>query len=141
MTEVTRRLPGPQLPDFRDLIDPLGLLDLRPKLDFHPIRVEDAFEGDDYLLRAELPGIDPEKDVEIIVSEGTLTILAERTEDKQDRRHTEFRYGAFSRAVRLPQGAQEEKVHASYSNGILTVTVPIEPPAEAPVRKIAVQAR
>jgi len=140
MTETSRRLPGPQFPDLREWIDPFGLMDLRPKLDFHPIRIEDVFEGDSYLLRAELPGIDPQQDVEIIVSDGTLTILAERSADKHDKRHTEFRYGAFSRAIRLPQGAKEDKVHASYNDGILTVTVPITQPAKAPTRKIAVTA-
>ena len=138
MTELSRKHPGAQLPDLRDWIDPFGLMDLRPKLDFHPIRVEDVFEGDSYLLRAELPGIDPEHDVEIVVSDGTLTILAERSADKHDKRHTEFRYGAFSRAIRLPQGTKEDEISASYKDGILTVAVPIAQPAKAPTRKIAV---
>ena len=139
MTEISRRRQGAATPDLRDLMDPFGLLDFRPKLDFHPIRVEDRFEDDKYVLLAELPGSDPEHDVELVVAEGTLTILAERSEEKHDKSHTEFRYGAFSRSVRLPGSAHEEKISASYSGGILTVTVPLEKPAKAATRKIEVK--
>jgi HSP20 family molecular chaperone IbpA len=136
---MSRRHQGPaQLLDLRDWLDPFTMLDWRPKTDFHPIRVEDRFDEDKYILSAELPGIDPEKDVEIVLSVGTLTILAERSSEKHDKRHTEFRYGAFSRAVRLPEGAKEDEVTASYSGGILTVTVPLAQPPKAESRKIAV---
>jgi HSP20 family molecular chaperone IbpA len=139
MNQVSRRHQGPaQLLDLREWLDPFAMLDWRPKTDFHPIRVEDRFEEDKYILSAELPGIDPEKDVEIVLSVGTLTILAERSAEKHDKRHTEFRYGAFSRAVRLPEGAKEDEVTASYSGGILTVTVPLAQPPKAESRKIAV---
>ena len=50
----------------------------------HMIRVEDFLDGEDYVLRAELPGIEPERDVDIMVVEGTLTVQAERREDKKD---------------------------------------------------------
>jgi len=137
MAEISRRHQGPTLPDL--LMDPFGMLDLRPRLDFHPIRVEDGFEDDKYVLSAELPGIDPERDVELVVAAGTLTILAERTDEKHDKRHSEFRYGAFSRNVRLPEGAKEEQISATYSGGILTVTVPLKQPAKTGSRKIPVK--
>ena len=140
MNEVSRRHSTALLPDLREWFgfDPFGMLDWRPKVDFHPIRVEDRFEDDTYVLSAEIPGIDPEHDVELIVAEGTLTILAERSSEDHDKRHTEFRYGAFSRAVRLPAGAKEEEITASYSGGILSVRVPLTKPAKAATRKIAV---
>ena len=137
MAEITRRHQGSTLPEF--LVDPFAMLDLRPRLDFHPIRVEDSFTDSEYVLRAELPGVDPEHDVELVVSAGTLTILAERSSEKHDKRHTEFRYGAFSRNVRLPDGAKEDKISATYSAGILTVTVPLTQPAKASSRKIPVK--
>lgn len=136
--EVSRRHPVAQLLEPREWFDPFGLLDWRPKTDFHPIRIEDRFEEGTYILSAELPGVDPEKDVEIVVSEGTLTILAERSVEQHDKRHTEFSYGAFSRAVRLPDGAKQEEIAASYRAGILTVTVPLAKPPKAESRKIAV---
>lgn len=139
MNQVSRRHQSPaQLLDLREWLDPFAVFDWRPKTDFHPIRVEDRFEEDKYILSAELPGIDPSKDVEIVVSAGTLTILAERSAEKHDKRHTEFHYGAFSRAIRLPEGAKEDEVTASYRDGILIVTVPLAQPPKAESRKIAV---
>jgi HSP20 family molecular chaperone IbpA len=138
MTEISRRQ-GLSLPDIRDLFDPFGLLDLRPKLEFHGIRVEDRFEDDRYLLMAEIPGIDPEHDVELVVSDGTLTILAERSEEQHDKRHSEFRYGTFSRSVRLPASAKEDQIAASYDAGVLTVTVPLKQSPKSSARKIEVK--
>lgn len=140
MNEVSRRHSTALLPDLREWFgfDPFGIMDWRPKVDFHPIRVEDRFEDDTYVLSAEIPGIDPEHDVELVVAEGTLTILAERSAEKHDKRHSEFRYGAFSRAVRLPAGAKEEEITASYSGGILSVRVPLTKPEKAASRKISV---
>ena len=77
-----------------------------------------------------MPGIDPDEDVEITVSDGMLHLSAERrsetkTEDKQGYR-SEFRYGSVSRSVRLPEGAGEEDVTATYTDGILEVRIPID---------------
>lgn len=141
MNEISRRHQFAPIPELRDLFDPFGMLDWRPKLDFHPIRIEDRFEEDGtYVLSAEMPGIDPEHDVELVVSEGTLTILAERSSERQDKRHSEFRYGAFSRSVRLPANAKEEEITAGYAGGILAVRVPVTPPPKASARKIEVVA-
>ncbi|MQA87990.1 MAG: Hsp20 family protein [Streptosporangiales bacterium] len=70
------------------------------------IRVEDYVVGGRYVVRAELPGIDPKKDVEITLNEGMLTIKAERKEEAKDKRHTEFRYGSMYRAISLPAKAK-----------------------------------
>jgi HSP20 family protein len=90
------------------------------------IRMEDHVTDTEYTVRAELPGLDPEKDVQITVTHGVLTIHAERKEEKQARHRTEFRYGMMQRSVRLPANADEEKVTARYSKGILEVTVPLK---------------
>ena len=62
-----------------------------------PFRVEDYLQEGNYVLRAELPGLDPEKDVEVSVEGGTLTIQAERHEEHKEPHHCEFRYGSLTR--------------------------------------------
>jgi HSP20 family protein len=89
------------------------------------IRLEDQLSDTEYIVRAELPGLDPEKDVHLSVERGFLTIRAEREEEKQTRRHTEFRYGVLQRSVRLPESANVDKIHARYRKGILEVVVPL----------------
>jgi HSP20 family protein len=98
--------------------------------DDNDMKVEEFRDGDMLVVRAEMPGIDPDKDVEITVSDGMLHLSAERrsetkTEDKKGYR-SEFRYGSFSRSVRLPVGAGEDDVKATYDDGILEVRIPID---------------
>jgi HSP20 family protein len=107
------------------------------------IRVDEFRDGDMQVVRAELAGIDPEKDVEITVQDGVLQINAQRrveekTEDKGYMRH-ELRYGSFKRTLPLPDGASESDITATYKDGILEIRVPVaEPsPATAP-KKIAI---
>ncbi len=82
-------------------------------------------KDDSYEVRAELPGIDPSKDVDVTVRDGVLTIKAERTEKKESTGRSEFSYGSFVRSVSLPPGADEDAIKATYDNGILTVSVPV----------------
>ena len=103
----------------------------------HALRIEDRLEDDRYLVRAEMPGIDPDKDVEITVSDGVLTIAAERREEVSEKGRSEFHYGSFVRRVSLPVGAVEDKLAARYQDGILEVSVPIEA-AQAEPRTIPV---
>ena len=91
------------------------------------IRLEDRVTDTEYTVRAELPGLDPEKDVQINVSRGVLTVHAERKVEAQTQHRTEFRYGMFQRSVRLPGNADEDGVKAHYSKGILEITVPLKP--------------
>jgi len=101
------------------------------------IRVEDLMTEHEYTVRAELPGMDPEKDVQITVSNGILTIHAERREETQNRHRSEFRYGMLQRSVRLPANADEENVTAKYGKGILEVTVPLKA-AEPTAKQITI---
>jgi HSP20 family molecular chaperone IbpA len=96
----------------------------------HPIRVEDFREEDKYVLRAELPGMDPEHDVNVKVDRGVLTVDAQRSEEKHEKHRTEFRYGALRRSVTLPATADEANISARYDNGILEVTVPLREPEQ-----------
>jgi HSP20 family protein len=120
----------PLLPDLSDWFDSFpNLMGWRPMASLQAIRVEDFVEGDDYVVRAELPGIDPDKDVDITVQGGVLTIRAERKEEKSEKNRSEFRYGSFVRSVRLPEGAKQDDVKAAYKDGILTVRVGLAQPS------------
>lgn len=97
------------------------------------IKVEEFTDNGTFVVRAELAGLDPEKDVEVDIKNGTLRIRAERrketkVEDKNFYR-SEIHYGAFYRSLPLPPGAKEEDVKATYKSGILEVRVPV---AETP---------
>jgi hypothetical protein len=83
----------------------------------HNIRIEEHLTDGVYVLKAELPGIDPAKDVEITVTEGVLTLRSERGEETTEKHRTEFRYGGFARSVRLPAGAKGDEATAEYRNG------------------------
>jgi HSP20 family molecular chaperone IbpA len=95
------------------------------------IRVEDRITDKEYVVRAELPGVDPEKDVQITVDHGMLTVRAERREEEKGANRSEFRYGMLHRSVRLPANADEEKITASYRKGVLEVSVPLTAPEPA----------
>jgi HSP20 family protein len=110
--------------------------------DIDVLRVEDFTEGSEAVVRVEMPGIDPDKDVEISVRDHTLRLRAERrqetkTEEKGAYR-SEFRYGSFTRTVPLPAGATEKDVKATYKDGVLEVRVPIDREA-AEATKIPIQ--
>lgn len=104
----------------------------------HFVRVEDFTRDDKHVIRAELPGVDPDKDIKLTVEGDYLTIHGERREEKVEKNHSEFRYGAFSRTVRLPHGFDESSVSATYEDGVLEVCVPMaqsETPKEIPVKR------
>ncbi len=106
------------------------------------IRVDEYRDEDTQVIRAELPGIDPEKDVELTVTDGMLRIEAQRrveekTEDKGYTRH-ELRYGSFTRTLPMPEGAKESDITATYKDGILEVRIPVAEHEEVKPTKIAV---
>jgi HSP20 family protein len=127
----------PLLPDLSDWFEMLTPTPWRSMPGLHGIRIEEGEEDGKYVIKAEIPGIDPDKDLEVAVGDGLLSVRAERTERTTEKQRSEFRYGSFSRTVRLPRGADESKITANYTDGILTITVPIEE-AKKPAQKIAV---
>ncbi|MEU8865720.1 Hsp20/alpha crystallin family protein [Streptomyces umbrinus] len=138
MSGMSERLPGwVTLPDLFGWVES-GLPVAHTAPGTHGIRIEERLTDGTYVLRAELPGVDPEKHVEITVAEGLLTLRAERTEETKDKHHTEFRYGTFTRAVRLPAGAEGDEATAEYKDGVLTVTVPV-PEKKEGTRTISVR--
>lgn len=117
-----------------------------PEMVFAPedleMKVEEFVEGDQMVVRAEMPGLDPDKDVDIQIVDGALRIRAERREEKEEkekgRYRSEFRYGSFTRTVPLGADVDEKDVKASYKDGILEVRLPVDR-EKAAAKKIPVQ--
>ena len=88
---------------------------------------EIAKDGDDAVVRVELPGVDVEKDVNVEVDKGQLVIRGERrderSEDKGGRTLSEVRYGSFRRSFKPPAHVTSDAISASYDAGVLTVRV------------------
>ena len=144
MTTLSRREPlHMDFPEWMTRwLDERGLADRLPlDLGTGP-RLEELTEGDVRIIRAELPGVDPEEDVEISVHDGLLHIAGERTQRSEDRENgtvrTEFRYGRFERTVPLPAGSRAEDVTATYKDGVLEVRMPTQPQARE-AAKVPVQ--
>jgi len=88
-------------------------------------RVEEVVQDSRYVIRAELPGVDPEKDIEVTVNGRVLTIYAERRQEDKEPYRSEFRYGSVTRSVRLPAKVDATDVTARYVKGVLEVSVPV----------------
>ncbi|MFJ5700485.1 Hsp20/alpha crystallin family protein [Arthrobacter sp. NPDC093139] len=106
------------------------------------LRVEEYREGGNLVVKAEVPGIDPDKDVDITLTGNQLEISV-RHEEKAEHRdkdgyRSEFRYGTFARTVSLPAPVSQEDVSASYTDGILEVRIPMPEEPAASARKIRV---
>ncbi len=92
------------------------------------IRIEECVDGETYVVRAELPGVDPKREVQVAMVDGALRIRVDRTDSRAVKGHSEFQYGAFERAVTLPAGARENAVTAIYDRGILEVRIRLGTP-------------
>lgn len=94
------------------------------------------------VVEAELPGID-DKDISLSLQDGILTIKGEkkleRDEEKENYRMMERRHGSFQRSVRLPDTVDENKVEASFNNGVLKVSLPKRPEAIGTQRTIPIK--
>jgi HSP20 family protein len=98
----------------------------------------ETYVKDDALhIRADLPGVDP-KAVDISVEGDVLTIRGERKAVHEEASYREVTYGRFERRVRVPDGADPEKISAQYTNGVLEITVPIAKPV---TRKVTVNVK
>lgn len=80
-----------------------------------------------YKVTAELPGLD-EKNIELKLFDGTLTIQGEKKEEKEEKKKdyylSERHYGSFRRSFSIPEGVDAERIEATFKNGVLTVTLP-----------------
>jgi HSP20 family molecular chaperone IbpA len=98
------------------------------------IRLEDFVDEGTYVLRAEMPGIDPDKDVQLTIEGDVLTIHGERQQETRDRNHHEFHYGSFDRSLTLPRQAKVDEIKAEYKHGILELKVPLVDDGQKPRR-------
>jgi HSP20 family protein len=93
------------------------------------MRIEESEKDGKLVIRGEIPDVDPEKDIDIAVADGVLTIRAERRQreehEEEGRRRSEFHYGSFHRRIRLPAGVTEDDIEATYRDGILEIQVPV----------------
>ncbi len=136
MSGILRRDPKTVVPDLIDWFE-APFVTLRPYL-AQPIRVEEYAEDGKYVVKAELAGIDPEKDAEVTVRAGYLTISAERHDKVEGAHRSEFRYGSFTRTLSLPADANPDDVTAAYDNGILTVTVGVKEAEARSAKKVEI---
>ena len=104
----------------------------------------DIYQNGDHevVIKAEFPDMSRE-DIDITVDNGTLTIKGEKrqeTEEKKENYYTsERRYGAFERSFQAPEDIDETKIEASFSKGLLTVTLPKRAEAQKLAKTIAVK--
>jgi HSP20 family protein len=133
-------------------LNPFHLPLRRPAFDIEPFWQPDSWvaqpaidlvEHDNgFELTAEMPGLE-EKNIEIDVASGVLTVRGQKEEDKvekkQDFHLRERRFGSFVRSVRVPETVDPDKIEATFKNGVLKVTLPKKPGAQKPVKKIEVK--
>lgn len=115
----------PTLP-FRRPYSYLPMLPAMAERAFVPITEVFAHKGD-LIVRLELPGINPEKDVSVTLVDGELVVKGERKQEKELAEKTFYRsetvYGKFARYFAVPQTLDEKSIQAEYKNGILEVVV------------------
>lgn len=115
----------------------------RRELTWTGMPVADLVEKEDrYEIAAELPGLD-EKDVEVAVAAGSLTIKGEKLEEKEETRKDyhlqERRFGSFERRFPLPDDVDAERIDARFRKGVLTVVLPKTEDSRKRARKIDVK--
>jgi HSP20 family protein len=129
-TTITKWLPSGLVPLEMSAMSWLSMLT-------NPVRIEERVEGRTYTLRAEMPGVDPEKDVTVTYFDGALRLQIRRDDARKDKSHTEFGYGTFDRTVPMAAGIDEQSIRASYTDGILEIHAKIAETQDAH-RKIPV---
>ena len=98
------------------------------------IPVEEFVDDGELVIRAELPGVDVDEDIEVDVDDGRLSIRARRERREETKQEgsfrSEFHYGSFRRTMSLPKGTEADDVQASYRDGILEVRIPFSTEVE-----------
>ena len=144
---VRRRNSGVRHHTYDRWLEPFGLLDSLARWDNYEVgnwytpALEAKETTDSYLFSLDLPGIE-EKDLDISMKEGTLTISGKREHEKVSDEESYYAcercYGSFSRSFTLPNTADADSVSAELKNGVLTVSVGKKP--EAQPKQITVKA-
>jgi HSP20 family protein len=93
-------------------------------------------------VQVELPGMD-EKDVEVLLTDNSLTLKGEKKEEKEnkgkDYYHLERSYGSFQRVIPLPEGIDTKKAEAKFKKGILSITLPKLEQSKGKAKKIEIK--
>lgn len=101
------------------------------------VEKEDAFE-----ISAELPGMD-ESNIEVKVSNGSLTIKGEKKDEREEKKKDYFlaerHYGSFQRSFGLPEGVDADQIEAHFSKGVLTLHLPKKPEARQAEKTIQIK--
>lgn len=93
------------------------------------LSIEEFTIDNTLVIRTELAGVDPDKDIRLAITEGTLHIDAERRERtelvKNESYRSELTYGWFTRSIVLPADATASGVTATYNDGMLEIRIPL----------------
>jgi len=104
--------------------------------------VDVAEKDNAYEVTAELPGMD-EKNVEVKLVNGSLTIKGEKKEEKEEKNKdyhvSERSFGSFERSFALPEGVDTDKIEANFNKGVLTIRLPKKPETVKPEKKIEIK--
>lgn len=107
-------------------------------------RMNIAETAKEYQVSVELPGVE-EKDIDVSLHEGLLTVKGARQSEKESKdknfHRIESFYGSFERSVQLPEHIETEKVAADFKNGVLQITVPKLAQIKPEPRKIKIEAK
>jgi len=151
----SRSVPHP-MADFRQQMDRLfdDFFGTWPSLSSRPGRVAastgadvrfDASESDKaFEITAELPGLE-EKDVDVSVEHGVMTIKGEKKSEREEKDKdyylTERSYGSFRRSFPMPENVNEDKISATFEKGVLKVTLPKTAAGKSKARRISVSTK
>jgi HSP20 family protein len=105
--------------------------------------VDETEDDKAYHVKVELPGMD-EKDVDVTLSEGLLTVRGEKKQEDEEKGKDFYRkersFGTFRRSLQIPVEVDESKIKASFKKGVLTIDLPKSEEAQKKVRHIDVKA-
>lgn len=131
---------------FRDFFDEASLPDVGFGAGTTPgisVKMDIAETDKAFEVTAEMPGMD-EKDIELSVADGVLTVKGEKKAEKEEKdknyHRIERSYGSFQRSLALPPTVNVEAIDATFKKGVLTITLPKTAKAVEKAKKIEVKA-
>jgi HSP20 family protein len=137
--ELMKWNPSQELSSWhRDIDDLFSRFFERPEasLGGYVPRIETFLKDNEYVVRLDLPGVDP-KDVQVHAEGNVLSISGERKTEEKGQDYQETSYGKFERTIALPQGVETDKIAARCEHGVLEIRVPV--PSQLAGRKIPIQ--
>jgi HSP20 family protein len=131
------------MPSLRRMFDVEPAFRYESSFAVSPPAVDISEDDAGYKVTAELPGMS-EKEIEVAVSDGTLTLKGEKRQEKEQKDKnfylSERSYGSFQRSFAVPEGVDRDKIAADFAKGVLTITMPKTAKAVEQKKKIEVKA-